>query len=159
MVSKMNELIRCRDCGKPINKDQQKSFFSLCYECFRRFKSSKLNKAFAMRLIGIISLLFVPLFIFMIGWDFKFFKLTGRIMFIIGCIIALVIPLLLIYFGVQKNRKWKISLGEKPIIEKQELITTTSPSKNSTHIKYCPECGTKIINVNQKFCTNCGIEI
>ena len=162
MVSKMNELIRCRDCGKQINKDQQQNFFSLCYECFRRFKSSNLRKAFALRLIGKISLSFVLFYVilFSIIISFSRFRRTGlMLIFVIGSIIAITIPLLLIYFGVKKKRKWKTSYGEKPIVEKQELITTASPSENSTHIKYCPECGTKIVDVNQKFCMNCGTEI
>ena len=41
----MNELIRCKDCGRPISKDEQENFLSLCYECHRRFKKKELEKS------------------------------------------------------------------------------------------------------------------
>jgi len=155
----MNELRRCKNCGRPVNKDQHQNFFSLCYECFRRFRSSKMNQASAMQIIGSIALPFVILFIFAYSWPFEYYRLPGQIMYIISCTIALGIPLLLIIFGTKKKRKWITYLGQKPIIEQQELITTTSTSTISAHSKFCPECGSKIGDLNQKFCVNCGKEL
>ena len=155
----MNELRRCKNCGKPINKDQQQNFFSLCYDCFRRFKSSKMNQATAMQVIGSIALPFVILYIFLYRWGFYYYRPLGQIMYIIGCTIAIGIPLLLIIFGAKKKRKWNIYLGQKPIIKQQETITTTSTSTTSVHPKFCPECGSKIGDLNQKFCVTCGKEL
>lgn len=155
----MNELRRCKNCGKPINKDQQQNFFSLCYECFRRFKSSKMNQATAMQVIGSIALPFVILYIFLYRWSFYYYRLPGQIMYIIGCTIALGIPLLLIIFGTKKKSKWNTYLGQKPITGQQELITTTSKSTIPTHPKFCPGCGSNIEDINQKFCVNCGKEL
>ena len=123
---------------------------------------NSLRKAYALRLIGKISLSFVLFYVILfsiISSFFRFRRAGLMLIFVIGSIIAITIPLLLIYFGVKKKRKWKTSYGKKPVIEKQELITTTFPSENSTHIKYCPECGTKIVDVSQKFCMNCGTEM
>ncbi len=155
----MNELIRCKVCRKPINKDQQRNFYSLCYDCFRRFKKSKMNKAFAMKLIGFIALLYILMSILIFIPGLRFGRPLMIISFIIGVIIAVMISLLLIYFGIMKKRKWKFNSREKPIIERQELITTTSSSEDLTHIKFCPECGTNIVKNGQKFCVNCGTEI
>ena len=156
----MNELRRCKNCGRPVNKDQHQNFFSLCYECFRRFKSSKMNQATAMLIIGSIALPFVLLYLILFSlYPFGYYRLLGRIIYIIGYIIALGISLLLIIFGTKKKRKWITYLGQKPIIEQQELITTTSTSTISAHSKFCPECGSKIGDLNQKFCVNCGKEL
>ena len=48
----------------------------------------------------------------------------------------------------------------KPINkDQQELITTTSKSTIPAHPKFCPECGSNIEDINQKFCVNCGKEL
>ncbi len=153
----MNELRRCKNCGKPINKDQQQNFFSLCYECFRRFKSSKMNQGTAMQVIGSIALPFVLTYLIIFYlYSVGYYRLPGRI---ISFPIALGIPLALIIVGTKKKRKWKTYLGQKPITEQQEIITTTSTSTTPVHPKFCPECGSKIGDINQKFCVSCGKEL
>ena len=155
----MNELMRCKDCGKPISKDQEQNFFSLCYECFRRFKSSKMRKGYCMKCFGCISLVIVLSIIIMSVSIFEFIdpEITG--MFIFISIIAVIFPFICIFSGVRQERKWNISLEEKPIIENQEITTATDTTTKPTHFKYCPECGNKIEDFNQKFCVNCGTEI
>ena len=57
----LNEQIRCKNCGRPINKDEQQNFFSFCYDCFKDYKSSRMREAESrmreatvMRIIGIV---------------------------------------------------------------------------------------------------------
>lgn len=155
----MNESIRCRDCGKPISKDQQQNFLSLCYECFRRLKSSKMRKGYCMKCFGCMFLIFALIIIISLASFFEFLDPERTSQFIITSIIAIVIPFICIFSGVMQERKWKVFLREKPIIENQEITTATVTSTDPTQFKYCPECGNKNEDINQKFCVNCGTEI
>jgi len=156
----MNELIRCKNCGKPIDKDQQRNFFSLCYDCFRRVKSSKMNQGTAMLVIGSIILPFVLLFIFLYSRLLGFFRPFGQMTFLASSTIALIIPLALIISGATKKAKWNTYLKQKPIIKQQEVITTpTASTITPAYPKFCPECGSKIKDIDQKFCMNCGKEL
>lgn len=147
----MNELGRCKNCGKPINEDQQRNFFSLCYDCFRRFKSSKMNQGTAMQVIGSIALPFVLIYLII----FFIYTFSSPL----GFTIALGIPLALIIVGTKKKKRWKTYLGQRPIMEQQEVIISPITSTTPSYPKFCPECGSKIEDRNQKFCINCGKEL
>ena len=156
----INEEVRCKNCGRPLNKDEQENFFSYCYDCFRNYKSSRMRKATAMRIIGIVGLLFVCIYIFLFSSIFSVygFERPLRVMvFIIGCIIALLIPSLLIISGTQKKREWSRIFKSKPILP-QEVIYTSDNNTTPVQKKFCPQCGTMVEDQNQKFCVNCGNE-
>jgi predicted nucleic acid-binding Zn ribbon protein len=156
----MNELKRCRNCGRPIDNDQQQNIFSLCYDCFKKVKSSKRNQAIAMLVIGSIMLPFVLLFIIAYSISFTFFRPIGRMIFLTSCAIALIVPIALIISGATRMAKWKTYIKQKPRIAQQEVITTPTAGTNTTaHPKFCPECGSKIKDMDQKFCVNCGKEL
>ena len=148
---------RCKKCGRPLNKDEQQNFFSFCYNCFKDFKSSKMRKATAMRIIGIISLIFVSVYIFLFSFSFFWVRPLGKTIFIIGSIIAVIIPVLLITKGTKNIRKWEMIYKVKPV-EPQEL-QTTPPTDTNIVQKFCPHCGNKITDQYQKFCVNCGAQI
>lgn len=54
-----------------------------------------------------------------------------------------------------------ITLQESPETtpEKHEVNTITTVSKIPTSTKFCPECGSKLAKINQKFCMDCGTTI
>ncbi len=112
----MSELIRCKVCRKPISKDEQINCYSLCYDDFRRSKKSGSNKAFFLEFIGSITLLcglisiignIIITNIRLSNPNMGIWRPLMPISIFIGSIIALLISLLLIYFGIMKKRKWK----------------------------------------------------
>lgn len=153
---------RCKKCGRPLSQDEQLNFFSFCYDCFRDYRSSKMRKGSAMRIIGVIGVIFVSLFIFTYSFSFEimhgFERPLRGIAFIIGSIIAELIPVVLIVLGTRLKSKWSTMFKAKPI-ELQRVITIPAPNTVSSQTKFCPECGNKISDQTQKFCANCGANI
>lgn len=155
-------IMRCKNCGRPISEDEQKNFSWSCYDCFKDYKSSKLRKGTAMQIVGIVGLLIVSLVIFgfssIIRYVGGFYRPRGAVVFITGSIIAVIIPVLLIFFGTMLKREWSTILKVKPI-EPQEVISIPPKNTIPAQKKFCPECGNKITDPNQKFCVNCGSEL
>ena len=67
--------------------------------------------------------------------------------------------LMLIIFLTVKEDESKTDLVQRPIIKQQETITATSTGTIPAHPNFCPDCGSKIRSVDQKFCVNCGKEL
>ncbi|MFX1500767.1 MAG: zinc ribbon domain-containing protein [Promethearchaeota archaeon] len=153
---------RCKRCGRPLSQDEQMNFFSFCYDCFRDLKDSELRKSTAMRVIGILGVIFVSMFIFTFSSVFGIFYGYARplriVAFLIGSTIAELIPILLIVFGTNLKRKWSTIFKAKPI-EPQRVLSTPPIHTISTQKRFCPECGTKLSDQTQNFCVNCGAEI
>lgn len=158
----MSQQVRCKNCGRPLNTDEQQNFFSYCYDCFRNYKSSKMRQGTAMRIIGIVGTIVVSFYIFMFSFTIGYFLYYSpplrRVAFIFGSIIALLIPILLIVFGTKRIRKWEKIFNAKPIIP-QQVISPQPVYTPPVQKKFCPECGAKIEDPNQKYCVSCGTEI
>ena len=82
--------------------------------------------------------------------------------FLTSSIITLIIPLALIISGTMRKTKWNTYLKQKPLMQ-QRVMPISPPTSAippiSTHPKFCPECGSKITEREQKFCGNCGREL
>ena len=63
----LNEQLRCKNCGRPLNKDEQLNFFSFCYDCFKDYKSTTV-----MRIIGIVIGIVGLVTIFMLSLEIYF---------------------------------------------------------------------------------------
>ncbi|MFX1364457.1 MAG: zinc-ribbon domain-containing protein [Promethearchaeota archaeon] len=154
--------VRCEICGRPLSQDEQMNFFSFCYDCFRDLKDSKMRKGSVMRVIGILGVIIVSLYIFLFSsfiYDpYGPVRPLRVVAFIIGSIIAELIPIFLIIFGTNLKRKWSTIFKAKTI-EPQRVLSTPPINTISTQQRFCPECGNKLSDQHQKFCVNCGAEI
>lgn len=69
--------------------------------------------------------------------------------------------MLIIFLAVKESkddRPKKTYIEQKTIMRQQEVIV--SPSRSTpAYPNFCPECGSKIREVDQKFCINCGKEL
>ena len=103
----MNEIIRCKECKKPITEDNIKHTFSLCYECYKEFISNKMRKGSGLKCFGIIALLIVSSMILIDSTFYRFEDPINTTIFILVSIGILIIPSIFIYYGIKKERKWK----------------------------------------------------
>jgi hypothetical protein len=101
----LNEILKCRNCGKPINENSL-----LCYKCRRYLsrKSSyqeKIDLGSVFITIGGIAL--IPAILVLLLFDIMFFRtdLFGKIVYVIGVILVFIVPALLIYIGTTKKKK------------------------------------------------------
>jgi hypothetical protein len=112
-----------------------------------------------MLVIGIVGRIIVSLNVYALSGIFRYYAPPLRIAaYIIGSLIAILIPILLIVFGTKKKRKWSAVFKAKPI-EPQPVIFPQPERTIPSQKKFCPECGAKIEDPNQKFCVACGSEI
>ena len=65
---------------------------------------------------------------------------------------------MLIIFLAVKEVKCEVHVVKKPIIEQQQIITSPS-TRTPVSPNFCPDCGSKIKAIEQKFCVNCGKEL
>jgi len=69
--------------------------------------------------------------------------------------------MLIIFLAVKESKSEspkKTYILQKPIIEQQEIIALPSRS-TPAYPNFCPDCGSKIGSINQKFCVNCGKQL
>ena len=67
--------------------------------------------------------------------------------------------MLIIFLAVKESEiPKKTHIVQKSIIKQQEIITSPSV-RTPAHPNFCPDCGSKIKDINQKFCVNCGKEL
>lgn len=123
----------------------------------RKVKSSEMNKAIAMLVIGSIILPIVLVFVIAFSLMLTFFRPIGYMIFLTSCAIALIIPIALIIAGATRIAKLKTSIKQKPIKGQQKI--TATPTTSVTTPKFCPECGSEIKDIDQKFCVKCGKEL
>ncbi|MFX0024183.1 MAG: hypothetical protein ACFE9S_17790 [Candidatus Hermodarchaeota archaeon] len=159
----MSYQYRCRNCGRPIDSDQQRNFFSYCYDCFRDYKSSKMKQGTAMRIIGIVGIIMVAFYELMFSFTLRYFFYYSPplriVAYIIGSIIALLVPILLIVYGTKRIRKWESVFQAKPVAPPQQVISPQPVYTTQVQKNFCRECGAKIGDPNQKYCASCGSEI
>lgn len=126
----------------------------------RKVKSSEMNKAIAMLVIGSIILPIVLVFVIAFSLMLTFFRPIGWMIFLTSCAIALIVPVALIIAGATRIAKLKAYIKQKPRIAQQKVITTpTTGTITTAHPKFCPECGSQIKDIDQKFCVKCGREL
>jgi hypothetical protein len=101
----LNEIIKCKNCGKPIDENRL-----LCYKC-RSYLSRKFSYQKKIDLgsvfITIGGLALIPAIMILLLFNIFFLRtdLFGMIMYIIGVIVAIIVPVLMIYIGTKKKRK------------------------------------------------------
>ncbi len=103
---------------------------------------------------------------YIIGMDMQiigFWDMMNEGFGIIGIFFSAI--LIIIGFGVGFTDFEKIRipmpsiLEEKPQFEKGGVIPEKVHTESITSFKFCPECGTKLVSLNQRFCVTCGIDI
>ncbi|MFX1501039.1 MAG: hypothetical protein ACFFDH_08765 [Promethearchaeota archaeon] len=103
----MNDIIRCKECGRPISLDEQKNFLFLCYDCYNKLKSRKMGEAYRSKCCGWILLMIVIVSISIGTAILEFQDPDNTAIFIIVSIGAIIIPLYCIYNGYKEEKEWK----------------------------------------------------